>query len=244
MSACPNVREAMVLLITGFINVIAHLSGTDRDSTLEQTSSQELVERFQSHRKAVKTLRAAWFDCPDDDEKKEAECYRVYNEKLGVFVNVCCELYTRLSGPNNTSLNKRVLEELYFWIHVPDKFLPLMVIQYGKHFARHSLDVYLKHVPAKKLIACAEITLIEAHIKSTLVTTRSKIFLQGKREVDHKDIKSSEVIACHVSSGTVDEDGYRYLNFITKSGSVYYTSGCSLTDPKYLLNSIYIIANY
>lgn len=43
--------------------------------------------------------------------------------------------------------------------------------------------------------------------------------------------KSSPCLACHVSSGSMCENGYRHVNFLTQSGSVYWGTG-TLMDPK------------
>lgn len=62
--------------------------------------------------------------------------------------------------------------------------------------------------------------------------------------VDHETgFKSSPCIACHVSSGSMVDYGYRYVNFLTQSGSVYWGRGIvmDMASRKILSEKIVIL---
>jgi len=88
---------------------------------------------------------------------------------------------------------------------------------------------------ANKSIKCFKITLMKGSniVKNLKVTT-----------YDGQEIITSAVIAVHTSSGTFEWDNskkisvYRYVNFITMSGSIYYGSGSSLDEE---LTGIFIM---
>lgn len=63
----------------------------------------------------------------------------------------------------------------------------------------------------------------------TLEESKDAIFLVDK----DKNI-NTEIFAFHVSSGTFYEEGYRYINFLTTDGIIYYGSGTRVKNKSKL----------
>jgi hypothetical protein len=84
------------------------------------------------------------------------------------------------------------------------------------------------HKAATKVVLCVSFKLIKKddYIIARVITSENLC------------INTSPILAVHTSSGTMTLDGFRYVNFLTASGSIYCGSGKDLDDKDMLFNKL------
>lgn len=192
----------------------------------------DIIIDFQSCAVSARAWRKKWRSEPDREQKQNIENKLI--TETGKLADISCDIYKRMMSHDNVNINRLLVYGLYFWMHAHENFFPLMEIEYEKYFVRHQLNKYLERIPNGKIIE---------FVSASLIIENNRILVYGKKP-DNRIVKSGEVIACHVSSGSMDVTTYRYMNFITKSGSVYWIYGCSLVDPENLLGRLHIISSH
>jgi hypothetical protein len=120
-------------------------------------------------------------------------------------------------------------EELSLWKRANICFEPLLLklALEGNRFESSHLKEWIQYAKNTKELVDFNLSLNRAN----------QIVLEGR------GFRSSEVQACHVSSGSMEVEGYRYVNFVTKSGSIYHGSGLEVKDKLGLMKEIIVLEN-
>ena len=152
---------------------------------------------------------------------------------------------TNLDGTENPDwVTQYVREKIMLWLDSPECFDDLWLVQ-------SDTSNFFVDPTINQLIENSE----KYEYKPYIVLTKynGKIIIEEEKEVEIKGIskmvpswRSTEIIACCISRDyesleTNGENLQKYVNFITKAGSIYHCSSESVKDPKKLMKKIRII---
>lgn len=146
-------------------------------------------------------------------------------DELSIMMNTAYQVI----NPSTTVKERHGLNKyLEMWEKAPLCFAELL--------SRITNGIYFQHVTVNDVIGAANFN--KSLDTFQLIEENDLIYL-----VDQETgFKSSPCIACHVSSGSMMKDGYRYVNFLTQSGSVYWGSGTTMDQKsRQLLDSKVLI---
>ena len=154
-----------------------------------------------------------------DNEEKKKELIQEIIDVIGIF------------GKTEETINchrENLRKHLEFVWRLP-KYLKMLFLRlnyYGKNFL---------NVNIKDMLKCYNPDNIRFSSNINLIKENGNIYaLIGTEKFC--------IIACHVSSGSENINGYRYMNFICENNLVFYCD--SIIDPLYLIGQIYILFNY
>ena len=136
------------------------------------------------------------------------------------------------SNENNKENNKikrynYVMKYLNMWKLSPRCFTELLFKSNDRG--------YFQNVTVEQIVKVANKS---CYLESfDLVEENGAIYIVGKN-----GFMTSQCFACHVSSGSQYKGFYRHVNFLTRTGSVYYGSGYSVSEKSLpLLKKLFIL---
>lgn len=159
-------------------------------------------------------------------EKKYNECEKKYEEaikSLDIHIKTLIELFSN----NNTNTYEYMMRYLNMWKMSPPCFTNILF--------KINENGYFENVTVPELI---EVANKNQYLESFSLTENDGcIYITGPN-----NFKTSPCFACHISSGSHYNGRYRHVNFMTRTGSVYWSSGLVMDDDSLkLLKKLYIL---
>ncbi len=148
-------------------------------------------------------------------------------QNIDKFVAMMCTTY-QSNQENKIIEQRRIIKYMKMWEKAPVCFAELLL--------RITNNNNLQHVTVNEIITASNFN--KGLDSFQLIVENDLVHI-----VDNETgFKSSPCIACHVSSGSMTQCGYRYVNFLTQSGSVYWGSGTSMDQKsRHILDSKILI---
>ena len=118
------------------------------------------------------------------------------------------------------------------WVFAPEFFRELLIPNFKERITNVPIQIFI----------------LAAGKANTTITKCSSFHLKEENGFIHiydelTNFHSSNILACHVANGRETPEGYKYVYFITQSGSIYYGDGKTVDkESQKLMDKLLIIS--
>jgi hypothetical protein len=138
------------------------------------------------------------------------------------------KLFNKISLLNRSLTPKRITA----WVFAPEFFRELLIPNFKELINNVRIQIFI----------------IASGKSNTTITKYSSFHLKEDDGFIHiydeiTNFHSSNILACHVANGRETPEGYKYVYFITQSGSIYYGDGKTVDkESQKLMDKLLIIS--